>query len=266
MGAHPVTIGTSHALESIISGPRQPYDQDRKVTTINAKPYDEYWINIFTLVRNIVQSIPGKDQLSLNYEAVCQVLKREIEYIRSAITPTLPVVFYYCQYNDVDKKHKYALFKQDNTPRSKAITNAMIGAIALCIKEDKEIKVYPNNIEVEHSKSIIITTSHAYDLLFAAEFNDAALLESNTGVLKNKPMWYTKLSMGNKNPRLPFNYVTLQLYGDSQLFRPMDKKLRDAVDSISERFEWTYATTIDRMRYTLSRLDYVVKAPIFDLF
>jgi hypothetical protein len=270
LGAHPVTVGTSHALEALVKGSRPAYDPERKVLMLSTKPYDEYWINIYTVARNIVQSVGSKDMDLLDHQSVQQILSRELEYIKSVVSPIIPVVFYYCEYSGLARKHKNANFKVDSTEKSKRFSNLILDAISAYVKEQNKdsevIKIFSSHIEPDRDKNVILTTSHAYDLIDASKFNDCVLLESNTGAVKKKPLWHTKLSYGNKNPRLPFNYVTIQIYGDSQLFRPIEKYLRDAVDSISERFEWTYMTTVDRMRYTLSRLDYAVQAPILDLF
>jgi hypothetical protein len=270
IGAHPITVGTSHAIESIVDGNNQAYDPQRKIIKVDLSAFDEYWINVFTIARNIIQSVPSKDLIHIDCAGVEHILKREVDYIKSVISPLKPVVFYYCEYNNLGRIHKNANFKNDNTEKSKMFSNLIMDSLSAFIKnENKEsdnIKVFSNELGGFSNKNVLITTSHAYDLISAKCFNDCTLLESNTGALKKKPLWYTKLAYGNKNPRLPLNNITIQIYGDSQMFRPIEKYLRDAVDSIAETFEWTYMTTVDRMRYSLSRLDFAIKAPILDLF
>ena len=97
-------------------------------------------------------------------------------------------------------------------------------------------------------------THYAYDLLSNKDFKTLDLLESHTGVLKSKALWYTKFSDHKDSVRIPFNELFLQVFGDSTIFHPHDRKLRLEILAIADKYNWSFATTKDRIHLGLSMI------------
>lgn len=94
------------------------------------------------------------------------------------------------------------------------------------------------------------------DLLTGTRFSKLTLLESHTAKLKNKLDWNSKLTNGKDLPNMPFNAMTLQVFGDGGLFfSPMPMAVKKEVMSIAEKYKWTPATSLDKVKYGLQGMN-----------
>jgi hypothetical protein len=80
------------------------------------------------------------------------------------------------------------------------------------------------------------------------------LLESHTGKIKPRGQWYTKYLNGKDLVQIPFNEGFLQVFGDSETFRPMDIRFRRAILEIAERYKWTAVSTLEKLNYGIDQL------------
>jgi hypothetical protein len=117
------------------------------------------------------------------------------------------------------------------------------------------IKFYECDLKPETKSDSLILTNYAYDLLSYKHFNKLDLLESHTGVLKPKSMWYTKLLNGKDLNRIPFNSLSIQVFGDKETFSGMPHKVKSLILELAEKYQWTQVTSKDRIYYSLDRLD-----------
>ena len=85
-------------------------------------------------------------------------------------------------------------------------------------------------------------------------FTSLTLLESHTGVLKDTHQLYTKYANGKELARIPFTKYFLEIFGDSQTFFPMDRKLRKDITDIAEKYKWTQITTLDKINYGIDQI------------
>lgn len=262
MGSYPISIGTALALESINMGPNQPYDQAREIPNhVKLSGYAEFWVNLLTLFRNIVGAVPTEDFYKLTAKDVADVLMHEVELIAEIIQQesggkTQPV-FYSSAYAGMMKRYKHALLRSDHTGRQKHYTELMVDSINEFYRQQGKSpfqRHFTCDIEAKGKPLALILTNYAYDLVNYPEFAVLDLLESHTGVLKPRSLWYTKYHSGKNLMRIPFNRGFLQVFGDSNTFSPHAKILRDAVMALAERYQWNHTTTRDRIMMGINQL------------
>ena len=107
-------------------------------------------------------------------------------------------------------------------------------------------------------------THQAHDLLSYSKFKRLDLLESHTGKLKKKNLWYTKYNNGSELGMMPFDRVLIQIFGDSDLFHPMTLQLRNEIIALAKAKHWTFATTKDKINADIRTLKNQYAAFIVD--
>lgn len=264
MSAFMLSIGTSLSFESLFPGTQAPYDPERPIPNkVELNDYNELWINLFTLFRNIVGAVPTVRVATLIPDDVGYVMGEEVELIQDLVKMytggNVKVVFYSSSYQDLKKHFKHASVRTDNTEKQRQMTDLLTGSInafyKLQTKRDtlKHFKLYLEPISAM-DKKVLLLSNYAFDLLSYKKFMKMDLLESHTGVLKERAKWHTKYSDGKNLVRMPFNEMLLQVFGDSQTFYPMDKNLRKDVIELAEASQWNPLTTDERIRFTVGNL------------
>lgn len=260
--AFPLSVGTSLALESAVLTDRPSIDPERKIPQkVNLADYDEVWVNISTLFRNLMGSLTKDDSKRVHPSELTIGLIEEIEFIQNLVsTDTLnktTVIFYICEYRDLNRKYPHASFRTittDNQKVYKAIHDTSIQGVIKHFGKVPFIKIFNSELESTNYKLALIITHIAHDLLSYKNFRDLHLLESHTGVLKKRFQWHTKYEHGKELSMLPFNKVFLQLFGDNEHFRPYPIKVRKEILELASKHKWTPATTLDKIKYSLSSL------------
>lgn len=255
--AVPMSIGTALAFESIcgLGEFLTPQPQIMK--------HDVVWINIRTLFRNCLGSI-GKDyKNSVRAQDIVHGMVEDCRIIESTLTSQttgrVKPVFYFCSFKGLEKEFKYAYWKQVKTNKQKIEQDLETSTIKLFLKEeniqpDLDYRHYDVKI-TDSDRRAIILTHYPVDLLWRKKFATLMLLESHTGKLKSKVEWYTKLTNGKKYSRIPFNRLTLQLFGDNNLiFASMLPSLKNKLLEIAEQDKWTPATTDERVSVSLNKI------------
>jgi hypothetical protein len=262
MSAFPISIATSHALESIANGPQPPYDPERIIPQkINILEYEYFWINLLTIYRNIIGAVGTENVKHLLPADLIYAIEFELGVITDIINKTslgkTKCIFYVSKYSNLEKKHPHATIRKDNTEKQRFYTNMMQQTINEFIKRQSKdaIKFYECDLKPETKSDSLILTNYAYDLLSYKHFNKLDLLESHTGVLKPKSMWYTKLLNGKDLNRIPFNSLSIQVFGDKETFSGMPHKVKSLILELAEKYQWTQVTSKDRIYYSLDRLD-----------
>lgn len=259
-----LSIGTSLSFESVFKGTNAPYDPDRPIPNkIDINNYDEIWINLFTLFRNIVSSVPSSSVSKLMPDDIAYVLAEEVELIQDVVkmqtSDSVRVVFYTSSYQNLKSNFKHAKLRDDNTEKQKQMTDLLKESIGIFYKMHalsktfRHYKLYIKDNDTSNKK-ILLLSNYAFDLLSHKNFSKMDLLESHTGVLKERSKWHTKYLDGKNMPRLPFNECFLQVFGDSQTFHPMDKVLRKDILDLAEKSNWNPLTTNERIRFTIGNL------------
>lgn len=262
ISAFPISVGTSLALESALLSPNPSIDPEREIPQkVNLADYDEFWINISTLFRNLFGSLTKEGSKRVLPRELAQGLIEEIEFIQNIVsTETLnrtKTFFYVCQHTNINSLYPHAIFKQDHTDLQKTYRALHDNSIQLVLHHFGKVdflKIFKSEIKsVNHSKALIITHV-AHDLLSFNNFSELHLLESHTGILKKKHQWYTKYTDGKTLTMLPFNKGLLQVFGDSETFRPFPIKTRQSIVELANKNKWTPATTKDKIVSNLDQL------------
>lgn len=255
MSSFALSIGTALALESLFTGDRPPYDPQRPLPEhVDIKKYDELWVNLSTLVRNIYSSVPTAVQASLMAVDLFVTLESEVDIIRALVEEgsrgRTKVVFYTTDATRLAKRHPHAKLREDTTPKQ-----LMYGALKdLVLKEFQKrhahipgIMTFHEKLTPPQAKKALIVTHDAYDLLSWEAFDVLHLLESHTGLLKKRQQWYTKYSNGKDLMRIPFNSCFMQVFGDNVHFHPFPAKDRNLLKQTADERGWTALTTRDRL-------------------
>lgn len=250
-----LSIGTSFALESLLSGPNPTYDPDRiKPPKIVLTSYNELWINLMTLFRNIVGAMDKEGFKVVMTEDIADVLEYEVELIKSVIKESfagrVKVVFYTSSYEGLREKYPFAKIRGDSTDTQKIYTAILTNTLNVFFSrygKTENIKHFNLKLEPQNRIKVLIITHFAYDLLSYKNFDHLDLLESHTGVLKARVSWNTKYADGKNLVRIPWSEKFLQVFGDSNTFYPLEKKIRQAVIDIAEKNNWNSLTTKDRI-------------------
>ena len=244
-GNLPLSISTSLAIESLM-------DENKKKT----KQYDELWINLRTLVRNIFTSLDAETQSMVSDSELTHVAINEIEEIESILKedfPTLRIRFYINFYDKLKKKFKEASIRVAKTERQKfyrILLDNVYSNINSFYGQEKKILSFDSFIEPSISVKAIFLTHTLVDLASDRNFKEIVLLESYTGKLKSKSEWYTKFS-AQAQANIPPNIQMISIYGDPEVFKPLAKKYRDAIENIAVQHNWSCVTTFDRMKLTV---------------
>lgn len=272
---HPISIGTSIALESIVKGTNDPYD-DAVIKPNDVSKYQAFSINTYTLCRNILSACKSTHVPDLTQDDLRAALMAEISYMSLALKGMFSMVeFYYCEYQGLHKKYPHARLLEDKTDKQKLITDLIVGAVSKHLQSQKglpdsdseKITVYNHNYEKPQGKNTLMFTSQPYNLLAFSKSDQVCLIESHTAHLKSRPLWYTKLHMCKQEPWMPFNHVSLQLFGDNALFAPYPKEHRNYLIEVGRKFQWDSHTTLDRMKLNVSfDRENPIRHSILDLF
>lgn len=247
MGLVPVSIGTSVAIEYIIEHP-------------NELP-KEIWINVRTLFRNLYSGVDVQTRDSTSFDEFAQALHGEMQVIQNTLEMTgvasLKVVFYYSDYNGLVKQFKYANFKQPRTEKQKRqfeCEQTCINYILDNPSPEIDFRRFSDAIKAKDAEAWIITHTPVC-LLSRRFFSKLTLLETHTGLLKPASKWYTKLTKGRELIRLPFNEMTIQVYGDGgNYFTGFPIKTKKEVYELATSRGWNPLTTRAKIREDLNYL------------
>lgn len=268
MGQFPISIATSLAIESAVGIlPEAPTDSPEILRR------DLLMINIRTLIRNLMGSVDKEAKPLLEEYTMAEAVSNEMRVIEEAISEhsdgRCEVKFYHCTYGDVPRNFKQAVLKGPTTTAQHqywASKNLVIKNLLNEFESGSPIEKYTTAFPDIHSKTLLLT-HYPLDLLQRYRFTSLALLESHTGAVKTPLMWNTKLVGGKEVPFLPFDKMTLQMFGDGIVFAPMPIKIRKRVLELGVANNWTPASTKDLVIHSAeSRKDPALEMLIKDLY
>lgn len=262
-GGFALSIGTSLAFESLFEARQAPYDADREIPQkIDVRHYNEIWINLATLFRNIVGALEDKnDYPKLSPWDLAHAVVFEIEMIISLMQNEghglCQPIFYYCEYKHLYKRHfpSAVRFREDKTDGQRHNTYMLTKTMVSLFDNINGGEVHKLDSELIPKKpcNAIILSHMPYDLLSYNNFKRLELLESHTGKLKGRNLWYSKFySVGQEQLNtLPFIRQFLFLFGDHVMFQPTDIRFRKLLLEISRNRRWTPLTSEAKVRLDL---------------
>lgn len=273
LGAYPLSIGTSLSFESIAKGPNPPYDPLRPIPdNVDISKYNRFYVNVATLCRNIVGSLSKEDLIlttaaelaavmSFEMDTICEIIN---EHSHGRCTPE----FYACTYETQYRKQSQnaVQLRKDKTELQVRATERFNAAMKLVIRDNDYVITADDSIKLEASSTVLLLSHVAYDLLSYKKCRRLDLLESHTGKLKPRQLWYTKYHKvpGYELNTLPFTEKLLKIFGDSVLFVPMDVRFRKLILETSVARKWTPLTTEAKIQ---ADLDATIKERyLYDLY
>jgi hypothetical protein len=188
------------------------------------------------------------------YHAMVEELERLHQVIQEATSGKMQMVLYVSDYADLDREYPQAFLRKDTTPLQQAYTANMIATLTPYLREYKgQYMLYKLRITDTEQRKALMLTHYAFDLGSKA-FRKLALLESHTGVVKERHQWYTKYHNGKELAQIPFREDFLPIFGDSEHFRPMSLGVRRALMDLAKQYNWSQITTFDKISYSLGQL------------
>lgn len=249
-GKFPISIATSLAVEGLFG-----VMDDKPEIKPQWKGVNNLLINARTLFRNLIGSIPKDNHVHLTPEDYAEGLIEEMEIIRNIVKDlsngTIKTDYYVCTYNNLTGLYPRAIFKEAKSSNAlfyAALENSTMDQVFIKLgAENPFIAKYDVSI-LNDVKVTLLVTHYPFDLLQVRKATRLGLLESHTGLVKGKLKWNTKLHDGKNLPRIPFDIMTIQLFGDSGgLFSPYPIDIRRKVIAVAEKYEWHTGTTRDRI-------------------
>jgi hypothetical protein len=262
LGKYPLSIATSLALESAAN-----IHDELKHDRTPILDYQEFWVNLRTLFRNLVGACEAEDT-QLMPGPCAEALDQEMAQIESIVAELTSgrckVRFYLCTFADLDRRYPQATTRYDTTVRQKEYTMLLKETLKLLVDHDKKTQAkrilgFDVKLKPEAKCKALILTHYPIDLCSEKAFHELVLVESHTGHIKEKAQWYTKYLNGKDLFMMPFREDLLQVLGDKETFRPYPIKQREELLEIAKQYRWTAATTLDKIRYGIDQL----KNPFF---
>jgi len=255
-----MSVATSLAIEGLV-GVGLDGNGSVKKTPNRTKEFEKVWINVRTLIRNVIGSVSDRSIESIRPDHIAFTVMEDIGAIEEALKvygPHLKLQLYYCEYRFIQRSFPNALLREPSTVKQKTYNEVSERAwnFTRTLIQDSEyaFKNYMKTIEGNYMEKVLMLSHFPIDLLSYKQFRELSLLESHTGAIKTRPYWYTKLYNGKDLSIIPFNELTLQVYGDNETFRPTSIKLRRLLTDIAISNKWSYLTTVDKIRYNLNSI------------
>lgn len=254
VGNFPISIATSQAIESLIGKLPEAPTADPHIGHI-----DLLMVNVRTLIRNVFGSLDKEARKRVDEYNVAETLVAEMRTIEQIVTEEsdgrCQTMFYYCSYDDFLRKYTKSIPKTANTLLQKqnaAAEHTTAQYLLNDFRDQAPIEKYVTDFPNIDARTAIMT-HYPIDLLQRYKFKSLVLLESHTGAIKPPMMWNTKLSDGRELEIIPFDRMSLQVFGDNVLFVPMGIKIRQRVYKIAKDRAWTPATTKDYVIYSIEQ-------------
>lgn len=250
-----ISIATAVPLEKLITG-----ESSHGATHI--------YLNLLTLFRNYhssfedVESVDRKDLLKMFLEELQTI---EILIAEQMPTPMTPVL-YLPSYKSVPSRMKYAVLKSANTDRQKRFFDVQEQVIKWLLKQTYASRILRVDCDINGGNLKALVVTHLpIDLLSSGSFRSLHLLESNTGNIKAREEWGSKLTNPKKYANLPFCALTLQVIGDnSNMFSSAGAKYTKTLMAVAEANNWHPATKLMKIRYDLRKWKDRLSASILD--
>lgn len=219
--------------------------------------YTHIYINVNTLIRNYLLSLKYEGykflELYKEFEQEFFLIKTLLEELHTS--PIKPV-FYIATHKTLKKQFSKAKLKTNLTEKQKnekRLEEQFVNKLLSQVEEDT-IMIYDVLIKGYKSKSLILTHL-PIDLLSHTNFRQLTLIESNTGSIKTKNEWITKLTANTDYYHLPYNVLTLQILGDkSKTFSSMGNTYKELLLELAQKNKWNPNTTIEKIRFDIRKM------------
>lgn len=262
LGEVPISFGSSIPIQCLMGNVAETSNIAKQT-----KP-DEYKISIRTLFRNMWSCIDKDGKYFISAELYADALVDEIleikKNLRMSSYKDVKLEFYYPNYNYLKREFKHANFKELKTENDKKYLELEEKACKSIIENLDKINSELDEIDkieiVEcdgsiksNANTIWITTHNVVDLLALPLTRTIRLFDSHTGKLRGHNAWTDKLTGSHKLERIPFNKMTIQVFGDrGRMFSPMKFSYKKFLLKLAEEKRWNKNTSIVSIKICLN--------------
>lgn len=261
LGYFPLSIATSIAIEKILGYVTDDTGMTTRVASMPISGYNKFWVNVATLYRNMFGAMEKDQDFSVSSMMYAAALVAEMAQIRELVkehAPEIEVVFYVANHRNIATAYPGAVLREQKGQRQLEYRAKMIQsigyALSLAEKSDNPIRLFSNDALIHGSYRVLLLSHMAIDLLSEPRLHTLDLLESHTGAIKPKALWYSKLITAKQMPNIPFNKLTLVVFGDSETFSPQPHAIKTALLSVADKKYWTAVTSYERVKAHLSEV------------
>jgi hypothetical protein len=246
----PISIGTAMAFESI-------FNHSADEAQVNkVKHTTRLMINVGTLFRNCIEAHRNDDNYTA--QSLATLIGQEMELIEELVKKEMArkpePFFYYATHDSFQKQYPYALWREKTSERQMARKEIHDETLDILVRQHGVVTSEYSKMSFNFDRyaSGILITHLAHELLRFTDFPDLSLVESHTGVFKNRTAWYTKLSDSKSLPPIPFSIFTLSVCGDANIFKPQPKA-RELLIRIAKLDRWRGDSTPKSVRESIGR-------------
>lgn len=253
MGFYPISIPTSMALESLTNT-----GDFQKEGTPTIESCECLMVNLRTLVRNALNAF-GKDYEKATIETLVDAVIEDVSGIQQMLeyaNLNVELKVYFCDYTDLPQRFANAKFNNPTTDRQ--VLYAETSAAVLAQLKDTTISgetIHKSDWKLSSTKDTFLLTHLPIDLLSVKDFKRLRLVESHTGRFKTQADFQTKLKLPKDTATIPFNGLTLQIFGDGATFGVYDPVVKKKVLEASIKNRWHLLTTETRIKDSLKLTD-----------
>lgn len=253
MSGFQLSISTGMAMETLFAPRQDVYDPERMPPPrASLTEYDSVWINVHTLLRNIINATTYDDVRVLRPKMLGEALIEEIEQIQSLsinegqskIIPVFYVSTYTSFYRGKSPEYKLRVPTAD---KQTALLSAIYeGTHEARITGAPIFNIGEANPTPRFAGERILIMSHVTpDLLAEGKFGKMELLESHTGKIKTRREWNSKYHpLGtHKYEEMPWCKQLLCFLGDKYILQPLSIPIRKAIIEVAKDRRWTPMTT-----------------------
>lgn len=246
LGAYQMSVGTSLAFEK---------DAFQEI-----KKSGSFLVNLRTIVRNTIEAYAKED--TPTEDDIYTAAKSDLTEIARWLTESTGVkaisyIVYYPSYKSLKSIFNKAELVTTETMRDKGKAKYQL-ITKIC---DRLFKDFPKQITRNDSflppfqgKGLVIT-HHTVDLTLTPSSTRLRLLESYTGTAKPYTQWYTKLTGGKDLYYMPFNKLTIQVFGDKATnFYNQNQGLKKLIESLAQSKDWNSGTSFSKVRSDINSL------------
>lgn len=256
LGQFPLSISTSLAFEGLFG-----IHEDNPTPKGQPAPWvgiEFLHINVRTLIRNCFTVMPSAQAYTCSPKEIAMVVAEEVSIIKGILKdriqdPRFQYAFYIPKYDNLAEAFPDANLRESNTDKQKFYRHLEDAVIKRLIDEQALLYVEHEIISLKTrlGKGRALMLTHFPIDLLVARHQRFKLLESHTGRIKERYELTSKLKTA-KDARIPFDIMTIQLFGDSgDMFKPADRKVREVTLKIADKYHWNETTTKDRVRETI---------------
>lgn len=262
-GSYPISIGTSLALETIGRPSKPEAGHSIPDMPIPIERYGAIAISVNTLIKNLIESIDPNHLPKGTFDTATFILDQvdqELSVIKEVVHDAnrnmivSPYVNTFSVLNSI-----LAKYDKRRTFSGKVGDRHALYLFTLKVAITRDYTIWNTNVNlrlISPGFKVMVLTSFPIDIV--NNERTATILESHTGVVRMYNTFYKKLYKTGKVDMtiVPFNIITLLLFGDKYNILPDPIGVRREFLALSSEKNFQYNTTKRKILDEIARSDY----------